>query len=74
MTLPPRSPDLMPLDYAVFPNSKRLVEKIQPSNWDIRCTTLVNQMLSLKPDLLVRGYVGRLKKVLDAQGWHIEGK
>ena len=72
--LPPRSPDLMPLDYAVFPNSKRWLEKNKPADWDERCEKMVQHLKQLKPRVLVRGYTNRLKKVVEAKGGHIEGQ
>jgi hypothetical protein len=64
----------MPLDYAVFSNSKRWLEKIKPADWDQRCTKFVEHLKQLKPYELVRGYIHRLRKVIESEGGHIEGK
>lgn len=75
MVLPPRSPDLNPLDYAVFSNSKAWLERNRPGerwDWDSRCTAFVQHIQKINPAAQVAGYVKRLEAVVAASGGHIE--
>ena len=71
MMLPPWSPDLVSLRYAVFLNCKRWLETNKPSVWDARCKVLVQHLEGLHPDTLISDYLNRPPRVLDAQGRHI---
>ena len=73
--LPPRSPDLDPLDYAVFGHSKRWWRRNFPpvgSSWDVRCAAFVKHLEGLDPSVQVAHYVSRLHRVVDEEGGHIE--
>lgn len=70
--LPPRSPDLDPLDYAVFAHSKNWLKKQNIKDWDQRCGELVKHLKGLDPVIQTAGYRRRLQKVIQAEGGHIE--
>lgn len=74
--LPPRSPDLDPLDYAVFDNAKKWLAREKPAGmvrWERRCDAFVHHLQRLDPMKVVGNYVQRLQKVIAAQGGHFEG-
>ena len=76
MTLPPRSPDLDPLDYAVFGTAKRWLARNWPAgqhDFSARCDAFHSHIASMDPGVLIRGYQLRLRKVLQQKGGHIEG-
>lgn len=69
--LPPRSPDLDPLDYAVFGHSKNWLARGGIADWDQRCTAFVKHLESLDAKRQVAGYTRRLLQVVAARGGHI---
>ena len=73
--LPPRSPDMDPLDYAVFDQAKNWLAKERPSHatsWEKRVRGLLAYVNRLDPVRLVAGYGARLAKVLTRKGGRIE--
>ena len=72
MTLPPRSPDLDPLNYAVFAHSKTWLKRQNLPDWDNRCEIYIEHLKHLDPVTQTAGYRARLKKVIAAKGGHIE--
>ena len=77
MLLPPRSPDLDPLDYAVFAHSKGWLERNMPPSrcsWEQRCKAFVQHLEQLDPQRQVEGYIKRLEMVVAEEGGHIEHK
>jgi hypothetical protein len=71
MMLPPWSPDLVSLRYAVFLNCKRWLETNKTYVWDACCKVLVQHLEGLHPDTLISDYLNRPLRVLDTQGRHI---
>lgn len=77
MVLPPRSPDLDPLDYAVFGHSKRWLDQVNRAphvSWEARCTAFFDHLRQLDPSRQVAGYPKRLLMVIQEKGGHIEDK
>ena len=75
MLLPPRSPDLDPLDYAVFGHAKAWLERTMPSSmssWEQRCSAFVKHLQGISPQKQVEHYIQRLELVLEENGGHIE--
>lgn len=73
--LPPRSPDLDPLDYAVFDQAKNWLARERPpcaTSWEKRVRGLLAYVNNLDPARLVAGYGARLAKVLSKKGGRIE--
>jgi len=72
--LPPRSPDLDPLDYCVFGNAKRVVEGRSASTIEefVRlCIEFVDKIKSTDAVRSTAGFPSRLKAVKQVQGGHI---
>lgn len=77
MVLPPRSPDLDPLDYAVFGNSKLWLQRnatVQKMSWDDQCTAFVEHLEDLNPSTQLAGFKKRLEMVIQEEGGHFEHK
>jgi hypothetical protein len=77
MLLPPRSPDLDPLDYAVFGGAKAWLDRERPvlaCAWKERCMAFYDHLTHLQPSKLVGHYQDRLEMVVHEHGGHIEGK
>lgn len=75
--LPPRSPDLDPLDYAVFDNAKAWLARTFPpsgASWEERCEAFMRHLRDLDPVRVVGDYVRRLEDLIAAQGKHFEGR
>lgn len=73
--LPPRSPDLDPLDYAVFGHAKNWLARVMPpgvTSWEKRCAAFISHLRGLDPVKQVGNYVARLEMVIAAQGGRIE--
>lgn len=70
--LPPRSPDLDPLDYAVFAHSKNWLERTGLADWDQRCSAFVKRLEGLDVSKQIAGFKERLLNVVAAGGGHIE--
>jgi hypothetical protein len=74
--LPPRSPDLDPLDYGVFGHAKSWLAREMPpgvASWGELCAAFTSHLKRLDPVKQVGGFVGRLEKVIASQGGPIEG-
>ncbi len=67
MVLPPRSPDLNPLDYAVISNNKRRLERNRPGDWDSRRTAMVEHIQKTNPYAHAVGYAKILESVIAAK-------
>lgn len=77
MVLPPRSPDLDPLDYAVFGHSKLWLKRdarVRQLSWDDKCLAFVNHIKSLDPSRQMAGLKKRMELVIQENGGHFEYK
>lgn len=77
MVLPPRSPDLDPLDYAVFGHSKLWLERnegVRKLVWDDKCSAFIDHIKRLDPGRQMAGLKKRLEMVIQENGGHIEHK
>ena len=74
--LPPRSPDLGPLDYAVFANVKqemrRQMEGAAHLSWDAACAWLIQRLRNLDASAMIAQLRKRLHACVAAQGAHFE--
>jgi hypothetical protein len=76
LLLPPRSPDLCPLDYGVFGAAKRWWAKQRDGQrwgWDDLCVGVVEYMRGMNTDAIVSRIVGRWERCVQAGGGHFEG-
>lgn len=72
--LPPRSPDLDPLDYAVFGQAKRIMEDARPTNLEAfnkACLEFINKLQGMDAGVQTAGFRERLDAVVTARGGHI---
>src|SRR3569833_2646539 len=77
MLLPPRSPDLAPLDYAVFGHSKTWQQQHLSSakySWGERCTAFVKHLEQIDPVRQIGHYMSRLHKKNKKNKSHIQEK
>jgi hypothetical protein len=76
MLLPPRSPDLDPLDYGVFGGAKAWLERERPAgptySWRDRCTAFMDHIQRLQPRNVIGDYQARLRQILTRNGGPIE--
>lgn len=75
--LPPRSPDMDPLDYAVFGHSKQWLRRnarAQNMSWDEQCSAFIKHLEGLDPRRQIAGFRKRLEMVIRENGGHIEHK
>lgn len=79
MFLPPKSPDLDPLDYGVFGRVKQLWEQScftgrasQRPSWDRACQLLIQMMEAIDPTPHITALPGRIKRCIAAEGGHCE--
>jgi hypothetical protein len=76
--LPPRSPDLQPLDYAVFGNAKRRLEKmvrngdVQDNDWAARVRAFKKLIKETDIKPAIQQFRIRLNACVDSGGKHIE--
>jgi len=76
--LPPRSPDLQPLDYAVFGNAKRRLERLvrsghaEPKDWAARVKAFAKLVRETVIEPAIKQFRKRLRACVDAGGKHIE--
>lgn len=73
--LPPRSPDLDPLDYGVFNNAKAWLELNYPrmtTPWKTRCKQFQKRIKATDVKKLTEHYLLRLQAVINTHGGHIE--
>jgi len=75
ITAPPRSPDLMPLDYGVFGTAKSSLmrEVSQMATWDTRAERFVKLLGETKFKPIIEAYHKRLKMCVDRDGRRVEG-
>ena len=73
--LPPRSPDMQPLDYGIFSTSKaKLARDLGArSDWSRRVTTLKNLIRSSPVERSIKQFVKRLAACINEGGQHIDG-
>jgi hypothetical protein len=72
--LPPRCPDLMPLDYCVFANAKRPMKQASASSvreFADQCRGFMHALQQVDAVASTEGFPRRLDKVIGAQGGHI---
>lgn len=72
---PPRSPDLMPLDYSVFGTTKQAVKRQVgiKAAWDVRARTFLNLLREQSVEAIIGQFPKRLKACMAQQGGHFEG-
>jgi hypothetical protein len=76
--LPPRSPDLQPLDYAVFGNAKRRLEKmvrdggVEAKDWAARVKAFKKIVKEMKVVPAIQQFRTRLEACIESGGNHIE--
>ncbi len=76
--LPPRSPDLQPLDYALFGNAKRRLEKmvregdVEDKDWAGRVKAFKKLVRDTGMAPAIQQFSTRLKACIDSGGNHIE--
>jgi hypothetical protein len=71
---PPRSPDLMPLDYAIFGTAKNTNARDLPATatWEEQVAHLEEILRKVDPGPAVSEFPMRLKACIEAHGEHIE--
>jgi hypothetical protein len=74
---PPRSPDLMPLDYGVFGTAKNEEVRISSSkkqgmSWEERVSTFKTILKGYEVTHTIEQYPKRLKACIDNNGHHFE--
>ena len=75
LTLPPRSPDLDPLDYGVFGPFKASYEALKFAKhvpWDAACKAVVEGLKTTKVENAVQAWEKRLRACIAAKGKHFE--
>jgi hypothetical protein len=73
--LPPRSPDLNPLDYGVFgPAQKKLDRAMEERqlSWEEQCTFLEDALKNAASDAAIKALPGRIARCIVAKGGHFE--
>lgn len=70
---PPRSPDLMPLDYAVFGTVKAELGRLERRDWTWadRATTFVKLLEDFNPTNAIESFPKRLQNCLKNGGGHV---
>jgi hypothetical protein len=72
---PPRSPDLTPLDFFIWPYVKNLVYETQPDTMDELIARIENAFRTFTPQMLQnchRNVIRRLDACIDSNGQHFE--
>ena len=69
--IPPRSPDLDPLDYGVFGTAKHLVPRRGP--WEERASAFMHALKEMDVSATIKQYPMRLQDCLDCEGGHLHG-
>jgi hypothetical protein len=74
VAMPPRSPDLMPLDYGIFGTCKLQLERTTPRNapWDTRVSRFKALIKEAPVGPTIAQFEDRLKAVLQSGGGHID--
>ena len=72
---PPRSPDLMPLDYAVFGNVKRqLLNKVGlNAKWEEKAECFWQLIQDFNVSAAIESYPKRIAKCMETGGGRVEG-
>jgi hypothetical protein len=74
--LPPRSPDLDPLDYAVFGRAKRDLRQLEKENaldWDAKCNAFIRLLEGTQhTNAAIEGLARRVAACIKVEGRHIE--
>jgi hypothetical protein len=73
--LPPRSPDLNPLDYGVFgPAQKKLDRAMEERrlSWEEQCAFLETALKDADTDAAIKVLPGRIARCIAAKGGHFE--
>lgn len=77
--LPPKAPDLDPLDYGIFGEVKKAWDQLCFSgrqthqlSWDQQCRLLVRMLESVDPTPHISGLPGRIERCIQAGGSHFE--
>lgn len=75
ITAPPRSPDLMPLDYGVFGTAKNklLAAVSQHTSWQTRAEMFVKLLQECDVKNIITSYPKRLAKCVENKGGRVEG-
>ena len=70
---PPRSPDVMPLDYGIFGFTKTALERELPRRapWADRVEKFKELLRSCSPRATIEEYPLRLQAIIDSKGGHI---
>lgn len=70
---PPRSPDVMPLDYGIFGCIKLALERELPRNvpWADRVEKFKDLLQTFSPRATIAEYPLRLQAIVDSKGGHI---
>lgn len=70
---PPRSPDVMPLDYGIFGFTKLALERAVPRNapWSDRVQKFRQLLTQCNPRPTIEEYPLRLQAIVDSRGEHI---
>lgn len=73
--LPPRSPDLDPLDYGVFGGVKKAWYKQvsrEQMSWDKQCQLLIKLLKEADASAAIKSLPGRIQKLIAAEGGRFE--
>jgi hypothetical protein len=74
MVQPPRSPDLMPLDYGIFGFTKNQLDRQVPRHaaWGDRVKRFKELLQECSPASTIAEFPLRLRAIIDSKGGHIE--
>lgn len=73
--LPPRSPDLNPLDYGVFGAAQKKLDaemERRSMTWDQQCAFLEGAIKQADTDAAIAALPGRIQRCIAAKGGHFE--
>jgi hypothetical protein len=73
--LPPRSPDLDPLDYGVFGPAQRALDReveLRPMDFEQQVSFFVGRLLATDTDAGIKALPGRIQRCIAAKGGHFE--
>lgn len=73
--LPPRSPDLDPLDYGVFgPAQRALDQEVErrAMTFEQQCAYLQGRIMQVNTDAAITALPSRIARCIAAAGWHFE--
>ena len=74
MVQPPRSPDLMPLDYGIFGSIKVKLARAAPrlKTWEEKVQAFKSMLLEFNPAPTISQFQLRIARVIEREGKHIE--